>query len=299
MHSEYSVARAALDSLSCLAYSYKTIKEVDEIVIEHIVETLCNNIIKTIVDSQINRNFGVKGKIIYFFETLREKLTSLFSSSETIVADHFYCLLDWLMYGHPYYLFDKPELANKLCQAIELGLVGQKALSAIPSVQVPEKEVSKSKDKSKDKKKRMSVRETPEKQDSKKVVDEEESSSRLNPSHGSVIICEAAEILWVHLLSFLQNFPSRDGIDLHSSLVTEQVGLFSSFHQDSRNTDINSRTITWNTTHRRRIMYLTTASSSLCFKFLILPEVGQIYLPQVIHSLKTNQNQRNFCSYHS
>eukprot|EP01102_Stenamoeba_stenopodia_P015219 TRINITY_DN516_c0_g1_i1.p1 TRINITY_DN516_c0_g1~~TRINITY_DN516_c0_g1_i1.p1 ORF type:complete len:1485 (+),score=330.88 TRINITY_DN516_c0_g1_i1:382-4836(+) len=203
-HSDYSVARAALDSLSCISYSYKTLKEVDETVIEHVVETLCNNIIKTIVDSQINRSFGVK---------------------ENIIADHFYCLLDWFMYGHPAYIFDKPEIANKVCQAIELGLVGQKALSVLPTAQAPEKEVSKSKDKSKDKKKRMSVRETPEKQDSKKATttaDDDDSAPRLNPSHGSVIICEAAEILWMHLLSFLQNFPSKEGIDIHSSLVTEQ-----------------------------------------------------------------------------
>lgn len=198
-HHDYNVARAALDSLSCISGNYKILAELDQNLVDNIVETLCSNIIKTIVDSQLNRMFAVR---------------------EAVLADHFYCILDWIMYAHPYYVLDKASLANRLFEAIELGLIGQKTHAPIPptssSVSSLEKD-TKSKDKSKDKKKRMSVRE-PEKIDKK---EEEPEVARLTPSHGSIIVAEAAEILWVHMLNFLQNFPCREGIDIHSSLVTE------------------------------------------------------------------------------
>jgi hypothetical protein len=203
-HHDYNVARSALDSLSCISLNYKNVADLDHGMVETVTETLCQNIIKSIVDSQVNRGFAVK---------------------EQVVADHFYCLLDWIMYAHPDYLFDKVSLASKLFEAIELGLIGQKSTTSLPNsssssnvtVPSPSDRDSKSRDKSKDKKKRMSVRE-PEKNDKK---EEDTSDSRLNPTHGSAVICEAAEILWMHLLSFLQNFPCKEGIDIHSSLVTE------------------------------------------------------------------------------
>jgi hypothetical protein len=53
---------------------------------------------------------------------LQPKLSPLNSN---LVADHFYCLLDWIM-SSTIYIFDKRALASKVFEAIEIGLLGQK-----------------------------------------------------------------------------------------------------------------------------------------------------------------------------
>lgn len=48
-----------------------------------------------------------------------------FYSSENIVANHYYCLIEWLIHGGSSNILKDPEIADKLCLSIELGLFGK------------------------------------------------------------------------------------------------------------------------------------------------------------------------------
>lgn len=68
-----------------------------------IIDILCSNILRLLMDSKTK---GVP---------LRDQL----------IADHYYCLNDWLMVGSGV-IFNKRALVCKLFESIEIGLLGQK-----------------------------------------------------------------------------------------------------------------------------------------------------------------------------
>jgi hypothetical protein len=68
------------------------------------VDILCSNVLRQLVEAKQSKAYVL---------------------NENLVADHFYCLLDWVM-ACPTYLFDKRALASKVFEAIEIGLLGQK-----------------------------------------------------------------------------------------------------------------------------------------------------------------------------
>lgn len=51
-------------------------------------------------------------------------------------------------------------------------------------------------------------------------------SLRLKPTHGSELVKESAQILLIQLCNFLQNFPSKEGVEIISSHVTEEDDIF-------------------------------------------------------------------------
>lgn len=188
-HENANVARAALDSLSTIALVFEDLRKVDEPIISIIIEMLSNNILRMILENKAGKPSPLR---------------------ESLVADHFYCLLDWIM-GSTVYLFDKQLLASKVFEAIEFGLLGQKFL---PDQQ---KEIGGVVDIKGSKKKRASV--TKEVMASE-MLDQLE-QLKLKPVHGSETIKEAAGILLVQLCNFLQNFPSPEGIEIISSQIGE------------------------------------------------------------------------------
>eukprot|EP01100_Stratorugosa_tubuloviscum_P011908 TRINITY_DN542_c0_g1_i1.p1 TRINITY_DN542_c0_g1~~TRINITY_DN542_c0_g1_i1.p1 ORF type:complete len:1470 (+),score=659.45 TRINITY_DN542_c0_g1_i1:33-4442(+) len=193
MHNELAVVRAALDCLSCLSQLYGQIRTLESSITDTIIGILCDNICNMIKDSS--------GKLL----------------RETITADHFYCLLDWIMAYTAQYVFDKATLATRVFEAIELGLLGQRAVQSVDT------QSQKRGDDKKDRRKRVSVK--PEKATGKEDDNSGGDLNRYNPSHASSIVCEAAEIILMHFINFLQNFPCKEGIDIHSSLVLEQDDL--------------------------------------------------------------------------
>jgi hypothetical protein len=105
-----AVARAALDGLSCISLLFEELREMEEAVIHIIIEMLCANILRMILESRTNKSYTLK---------------------ENLVADHFYCLQDWIM-ASTVYLFNKASLASKVFEAIEIGLLGQKVCLPSP-----------------------------------------------------------------------------------------------------------------------------------------------------------------------
>ena len=73
---ESLVSRAALDSLSTLSMLFSELNALEESPVNLIVEFLCSNIHSQIVQSKQSKTYVL---------------------NENLVADHFYCLLDWVM----------------------------------------------------------------------------------------------------------------------------------------------------------------------------------------------------------
>jgi len=187
--SDSVVARAALDSLSTLTLFYDQLNTVDESLIGIIIDILCSNIHRQLLEAKQSKTYVL---------------------NENLVADHFYCLLDWIM-ASTTYLFNKRAVASKIFEAIELGLLGQK-LQVDSSIPVVEKK----------KQKRLSSQpQTIEAQLSELLETLTE-----KPTHGSNTIKEAAHILLIQLCNFLQNFPCKEGIEIMSSQVCETDDIF-------------------------------------------------------------------------
>jgi len=190
MSAEALVARAALDSISTLTLVYEELRALDESIINIIADILSANILRQLLEAKQSKTYQL---------------------NESLVADHFYCLLDWVM-SSPGYLFDKKAIASKVFEAIEIGLLGQK-LQVEGPVQVDKKKI-----------KRASVKEQPGSVESQ-LTDLLENLIQ-KPVHNSLVIKEAAHILLVQLCNFLQNFPCGEGIEIMSSQITESDDIF-------------------------------------------------------------------------
>ena len=97
------IARASLDCLSTLAQISDKIQQLDAPLISLIIDILCANINRLLTEQKQTK----KGEV-----------------NESLVADHFYCLLDWLMCNSSHIMNNK-NVVSKLCDAIEQGLLGQ------------------------------------------------------------------------------------------------------------------------------------------------------------------------------
>ena len=81
---------------------------------------LCANIHKLILESQQQKNSNLKGP---YLGSSTFPISNSCAFTEDLVADHFYCLLDWIM-GSTNYIFDNRNLATKVFGAVERGLLG-------------------------------------------------------------------------------------------------------------------------------------------------------------------------------
>ena len=203
------VSRAALDCLSNLTLFYDYIIQVDESFVQLIIDILCSNILGQFV--QANR----------FKSQLNENL----------IADHFYCLLDWIM-SSTNYLFNKRKLTEKVFESIEYGLLGQR-LEIDPNAPSVESNVissslgsSSSSNSSSKNNKKTTRRFSSHPQSIEGQLSELLDILIEKPSHGSQIIKEAAHILLIQLCNFLQNFPCKEGIEIISSQVSESDDIF-------------------------------------------------------------------------
>ena len=188
--SENIVARAALDSLSALTPLYTELTNLDESIIHIIVEFLCSNILRLLLESKQSKTYTL---------------------NENLVADHYYCLLDWIM-ASTTYLFNKKSLASKVFEAIEMGLLGQKLQGSVEELVQQDKK----------KNKRASMAPSSIEGQLSELLD----YLTEKPIHGSIVIKEAAHILLIQLCNFLQNFPCKEGIEIMSSKVSETDDIF-------------------------------------------------------------------------
>lgn len=207
IHQNTEVSQAALDGLSTLALQYDRLFKLDPSIISNIISTLCNNIIGIITKTKI--------------------ITTNNSVSESIVSNHFYCLIEWVMssssIGNINMLKD-PDTALKVFTAIEVGLFGDYVKERL------EKTGNEKKDK-KDKKMVSSgsvgdLSSLKASAVAKFVQKREEtlySQLRAKPIHGSDLIREAAEALLYYTRFHFHNFPcpGQAGPEQLSSLLSE------------------------------------------------------------------------------
>lgn len=97
------IASSALDCFSTIAQISDKIQQIDISLISLVVDILCANISRLLVEQKVSK----KNEI-----------------NESLVADHFYCLLDWVMCNSSNIMNNK-AVASKLFDAIEQGLLGQ------------------------------------------------------------------------------------------------------------------------------------------------------------------------------
>ena len=182
-HGDGGVTRAALDSLSTLALLYEEFRRLDEGIINMIIDVLCTNILRLLMEAKS------KGAPI----------------REQLIADHYYCLNDWLMICSSL-IMDKRAIVSKLFESIEMGLLGQKwggdMMLSKPAQTATLKKNA-----------RLTVQ--------LNAANELMDALRFKPLHGSELVKESAQILLVQLCNFLQNFPSKEGVELMSSQVNE------------------------------------------------------------------------------
>lgn len=194
-HANNQVSRAALDSLSCLVLKFQELRELDESIVQLVVDVVCGNILRLLSEG---RTSG----------TLREHL----------VADHYYCLQDWVIASGSY-VFDRTTLASKLFDAIEMGLLGQKlAMPEGGGPPLPDRKSTKSAGSGFRMKSGSIGGNIENLTDLMDHLDQ-------NPVHGSIVVKEAAKILLVQFCNFMQNFPCKEGIEILCSQVTEADDL--------------------------------------------------------------------------
>ena len=99
------ISSAALDCLSTLAQISDKIKGLDITLIYTVVDILCSNIKRLFIE----------------FRNSKKPITE---EAEQFIADHFYCLLDWVMCNSTH-MMNNVTVTTKLFEAIELGLLGQ------------------------------------------------------------------------------------------------------------------------------------------------------------------------------
>eukprot|EP01104_Vermistella_antarctica_P013529 TRINITY_DN4112_c0_g1_i3.p1 TRINITY_DN4112_c0_g1~~TRINITY_DN4112_c0_g1_i3.p1 ORF type:complete len:1259 (-),score=365.16 TRINITY_DN4112_c0_g1_i3:66-3842(-) len=211
-HSDMAVVRAALDCVSALTQCHNALSATNPRASSWIVEVLCSNI-----TSQLKEGRGGR------------------TMNEQVVAEHYFTLLEWLVAGHMD-LFDSEKLANKVFEAIELGMLGEtltrSAVKQYGNVTVvgagnqdDPATVAKEEKSKKDKKKgRMSVREPQTSVQNKQISTINQLLEHLTdrPAHGSLKVKDAATVLLTHINHIVQNFPKREGIDIFSGMLADE-----------------------------------------------------------------------------
>mmetsp|Transcript_28187 Transcript_28187/g.70760 ORF Transcript_28187/g.70760 Transcript_28187/m.70760 type:complete len:1006 (-) Transcript_28187:79-3096(-) len=198
VHTDRHVARASLDALSSQALVVSEITRVEPQVCKTVVMGLCATIINQLQEQNNNKSFSLQ---------------------QSVVADHYYCLMDWLSYATN--LLDDTNVASKVFCAIEMGLLG---LKVDQGTQLPNSTPDiKDKDgkKDKEKKKRLATTTNGSPQEKTEVLRDIMEAYRLAPTHSSDAIRDAAENLLLHLLNFYHHFPCREGVEIFNSLVSE------------------------------------------------------------------------------
>mmetsp|Transcript_34708 Transcript_34708/g.97864 ORF Transcript_34708/g.97864 Transcript_34708/m.97864 type:complete len:1489 (+) Transcript_34708:260-4726(+) len=175
------VVRAAVHAVTVLASVAPQFRALDPGILSTIVESICSNILKELGEFKSNKAYNI---------------------DEALVADQFYCLLDWvLLFGDA--VCNDPKLAGKVCEALEAGLTTSLEITH----GLPQKSSSRSK--------RKSMRSNMETNLDELYTTMINSSTAILPQ-----IREASENSILHLLHFLHNIPGREGIDVISANIT-------------------------------------------------------------------------------
>lgn len=187
-HPEETLSKNSTECLSSLVVFFDKLWELDKAIIVHIVTYLCDKII-TLIQKDKNKH-------------------------ELAVSNCLYTLKDWLLGTNTDLLADR-ELASKVFEALEYGLLGELVEQKLASqaLETASNDMRKSAKKEK-KGQRDSI---PRSYSAESLFQEMQKA----PTHGSLIIREAAEIILLQIINQYNNFPSRGGAEVTSCTINE------------------------------------------------------------------------------
>ncbi|EFA77784.1 RapGAP/RanGAP domain-containing protein [Heterostelium album PN500] len=223
LHQEASISKTALDAIATISLIFNRLTKS---VINTIIVSLCRSIHKGYQEIDIGST----------------------TISETIVANHFYCLLDWVCLDNS--IFDDPsynEFRMVLFSAIELGL-GQRGEMWSTTFEGSRLEDSrdhlKQISKSLTKKQVASISKSGSGSIKGKVEIDDDTLETFGVVAKPNPIRESAETLLSHCLNFVHNFPSKHGPEIITSMIDEyddnpagladeEMPLFSVFNENA------------------------------------------------------------------
>lgn len=279
------VSALALSMVTSLTTIYEKLRAVDEKLPVNIVQILCNNI-ATKIDT---------------------------AGSEKMVADHFFCLREWLM-AAPAPFFNDRHLIKQFSTCLALGLKNTKMVPEMSSADLSEALCKAPSTEHEDKSKKETPKEPSTKKESKKKEKDEPketeteretqllSAAAAKPLKLYPIIQEAAEAVLFFCLNFLHNFPNTKRYDVVSSRITDirapdkyrRVLLFNVNKFLYSIGDVATHNLKWVTERdpTTALKSLLTYSRGSFFFTRFLELQGQEHLARLWRELRCKQEER-------